>query len=192
MRGSGAPLHFIDVARPVARRISGERSPIQVKKAANEATKGISKGERDFLHIYHYNGWHSSEYHSYNDTYKFTILISRLLHFYHIYLCGTPRRPDTLAYSQQRMRNVVIAPDLLLSSPLPIGGSHSFSHCQVGPTGQTRLLPPAPLPSSALQARWRRWGSRRRGGRARPRPGRLVSAGAHGSSVQARTWGGCD
>ena len=52
MRGSGAPLHFIDVARPVARRISGERSPIQVKKAANEATKGISKGEREIFYIF--------------------------------------------------------------------------------------------------------------------------------------------
>src|SRR6185312_9284282 len=61
--------------------------------------------------------------------------------------CGTPRRPDTLVYSQQRMRNVVIAPDLLLSSPFPTGGSHNFSHCQVGPTGPIRLLPLAPARS---------------------------------------------
>ena len=147
---------------------------------------------RGFLHIYHYNGWHSTKYHSYDDTDKFTILILHLLHFHHICLCGMPQRPDTLAHSQQVIRNVVIAHVLLLSSPFPTGGSHNFSHCQVGPTGQIHLPPPAPLPSSALQARWRRWGSRRRGGRARPRPGRLVSAGAHGSSVQARTWGGCN
>ena len=100
MRGSGAPLHFIDVARPVARRISGERSPIQVKKAANEATKGISKGERDFFYIFTV----ITDVTYRNITLTMTsknlpVLISRLLHFYHIYLCGTPRRPDTLAYS---------------------------------------------------------------------------------------------
>ena len=86
-----------------------------------------------FLHIYHYNECYSSEYHSYDDTYKFTILISRLLHFYHICLCGTPQWLDTLAHSQQDMRNVMIAPVLLLSSPFPTGGSHSFSHYQMGP-----------------------------------------------------------
>ena len=97
--------------------------------------------ERDFLHIYHYNRGHSSEYHSYDNTYKFTILISRLLYFYYIWLCGTPRWPNTLAYNPQCMRNVVIAHDLLLSSPFPTSGSYSFSHCQMGPTVREAMGP---------------------------------------------------
>ena len=43
------------------------------------------------------------------------------------------------------MRNVLAAPDLLLSSPSPTAESRNSSHWQVGPTHQLRHLPLAPV-----------------------------------------------
>ena len=53
-----------------------------------------------FLHFYHYNECHLSDYHLYIGTYNYTSREKFNLQFYHFCTCGKPRRHDTLASSQ--------------------------------------------------------------------------------------------